>query len=321
VEVDVELHSKQSSSFPRSDHMRITFLGTSGSMPTPERGSSSIVIRKDREVIMLDCGEGTQRQMVKAGVGFQRDMRIFITHMHGDHILGLPGLLQSMSLLRREKDLHIYGPVGLIDFVKAFSESIGGPSFPVSIYEIQEPGIVHEGVGYTVEAVKAKHRETAWSYGVFESERPGKFHPIKAKELKIPIGRDWNKLQHGEPVKVDGQTITPDMVSDPPRPGRRIVYSGDTSPTHELTELARGADVLIHESTFMDELGERAEEDGHTTVTQAAELASKAGVTLLILTHISSRYANPDIILEEAKQVFEKVIVAEDLLWIEVPLK
>ena len=301
--------------------MRITFLGTSGSMPTPERGSSSIVIRKERQLIMLDCGEGTQRQMVMAGVGFQREMRIFITHMHGDHVLGLPGLLQSMSLLRREKELHIYGPVGLVGFVKAFSESIGDPSFPVILHEIQEPGVIHEEEGYTVEAVRANHRDTAWSFGLFESERPGKFHPDKAKKLEIPVGSDWSMLQHGETVEVDGRTITPDMVSDPPRPGRRIVYSGDTSPTEALTVLAKRADILIHEATFMDELADRADEDGHTTATQAAELAKKAKVGMLILTHISSRYPYPEIIQEEALQVFDKVTVAEDLMWIQVPLK
>lgn len=312
---------KSSSSYPRSDKMRITFLGTSGSMPTSERGSSSIVIRKDKELIMLDCGEGTQRQMVKAGMGFQRDMKIFITHMHGDHVLGLPGLLQSMSLLRREKELHIYGPEGIVEFVKVFSESIGRPSFPVILYEIMEPGVLHEEEDYSVEAVKAKHRDTAWSFGLFESERPGKFHPDKAKKLEIPVGSDWNKLQHGETIVVNGKTITPDMVSDPPRPGRRIVYSGDTSPNEELTELAKGADVLINEATFLDELADRAEEDGHTTASQAAELAKKAGVGMLILTHISSRYPYPELVQGEAEQVFENVTVAEDLMWIQVPLK
>lgn len=312
---------KPRSTSPRDDKLRITFLGTSGSMPTPQRGSSSVVIRTGRQVIMFDCGEGTQRQMVRVGIGFQKKMRIFISHLHGDHMLGLPGLLQSMSLLRREKELHIYGPVGLVKYVKAFSELLGGPIFPVILYEIQEPGVIHEEEGYKVEVVKANHRATAWSYGFFESERPGRFHPEKAKEMGIPVGPSWNRLQHGEPVEIDGQTFTPDMVTDPPRPGRRIIYSGDTSPTTELTELAKGADVLIHEATFLDELSERAEDDGHTTVLQAAELANKAGVDMLILTHISSRYPDPKVIMDEARPVFEKVTVAEDLMTISVQLK
>jgi ribonuclease Z len=301
--------------------MYITFLGTSGSMPTAERGSSSVVIRKGRQVIMFDCGEGTQRQMVSAGVGFQRSMRIFITHMHGDHVLGLPGLLQSMSLLRREKELHIYGPIGLTKFVKAFSESLGGPSFPVILHEIQEPGVVYEDDDYRVVTVKARHRDTAWSFGLFESERPGKFYIEKAKRLGIPVGPMWNKLQHGESIEIDGRMITPRMVTDPPRPGRRVVYSGDTSPTKELIELAKGADILIHEATFIDEMAERAEEDGHTTVLQAAELAKEAEVDWLVLTHISSRYPDQEVILEEAKHVFDRVVVAEDLMKIPIDLK
>lgn len=300
--------------------MRITFLGTSGSMPTDDRGSSSVVIRKNKQLIMFDCGEGTQRQMVRAGIGFQREMKIFISHMHGDHILGLPGLLQSMSLMRREKELNIYGPEGLIKFIKAFSDAIGGPVFPVKLYEIQESGVIHQEEEFRVEAVKAKHRATAWSFGLTEVDRPGEFHPEKARELGIPMGSDWNKLQHGESITFNDQIIEPSMVTDPPRPGRRIVYSGDTSPTEELTEFSRGASILIHEATFLDELEERAAEDGHSTARQAAELAKKAGVKRLILTHISSRYPEPSAVKDEVREVFENVVIAEDLMWIQVPL-
>lgn len=301
--------------------MRITFLGTSGSMPTDDRGSSSVVIRKEKQLIMFDCGEGTQRQMVRAGIGFQREMKIFITHMHGDHVLGLPGLLQSMSLLRREKELQIYGPVGLIQFVKSFSESLGGPAFPVTLYEIQEAGLIHEEETFKVEAIKAKHRATAWSFRLTESERPGIFHPEKAKRLGIPMGSDWNMLQHGESIIHNDKVIDPKMVTDPPRPGRKIVYSGDTSPTEEMVEFSRCANVLIHEATFLEELEERAEEDGHSTARQAAELAKKSGVKQLILTHISSRYPEPSIVKDEAEAIFHKVIIAEDLMWIQVPLE
>ncbi len=301
--------------------MRLTFLGTSGSMPTAERGSSSIVIRKGRQIIMFDCGEGTQRQMVKAGIGFQRPTRIFITHLHGDHVLGLPGLMQSMSLLRREKELHVYGPLGLVNYVKAVSETLGGPNFPVILYEIHEPGVIHEEDDYRIEAVPAKHRDTSWSYGFFESERPGRFHPEKAKELGVPLGPDWNRLQHGESITHEGRVIEPLMVTDPSRPGRSIVYSGDTSPNDELVKLASGVDILIHESTFLEELADRAAEDEHTTAGQAAEVARKAEVGRLILTHISSRYPDKGLVLAEAKKVFKKTTVAEDLMEIEVPLK
>ena len=301
--------------------MRITFLGTSGSMPSKDRGASGVVIRRGRELLMFDCGEGTQRQMVKAGIGFQRPMRVFITHLHGDHVLGLPALLQSMGLLRREKKLHVYGPEGLAKFVKAFSESLGGPQFPVILYEITESGVIHVEEGYRVEAVKAIHRTNSWSYGLFESPRLGLFNHERATELGLPEGPVWNRLQHGEEVEVDGVLFRPEMVCGPPREGRKIVYSGDTSPNDDLIELARGADVLIHESTFLDELSDRAEEDGHTTAAQAAEVAKKAGVGRLVLTHISSRYPEPDAILAEAKKMFENVIVASDLMELDVPLK
>ena len=301
--------------------MKITFLGTSGSMPSKDRGASGFVVRRGKELLMFDCGEGTQRQMVMARIGFQRPMRIFITHLHGDHVLGLPGLLQSMSLLRRENELHIYGPAGIVKFVQAFSESLGGPLFPVILYEVVESGVIHDEKEYRVEAVKAVHGTDSWSYGLFESSRPGRFDPERARKLGLPEGPHWNRLQHGEEVEVDGVIYRPEMVCGPPRDGRRIVYSGDTSPNEALIDLAIGVDVLIHESTFLDELSYRAEQDGHTTVFQAAEMAKKAQVEWLVLTHISSRYPEPDVVLAEAKKVFDNVVVASDFMEIDVPLK
>jgi len=290
-------------------------------MPTPQRGSSSVVVRRGRELMMFDCGEGTQRQMVKAHIGFQRPMKILISHLHGDHVLGLPGMLQSMSLMRREKPLHIYGPTGLVDYIKAFSDSLGGPTFPVILYEIKEPGIIFESEEYRIIAVKAKHRSIAWSYAIFESPRPGRFHPEKAQKLEIPKGTLWGGLQRGMTVEVEGRKIDSSQVTDPPRPGRRIIYSGDTSPTDALKEISKKADLLIHEATFLDELSDRAAEDGHTTSLQAAQLAKEAGVELLVLTHISSRYPDPEVVKAEASKIFSNVIVAEDLMELEIPLK
>lgn len=269
---------------------------------------------------MFDCGEGTQRQMVKAHVGFQRPMKILISHLHGDHVLGLPGLLQSMSLLRREKPLHIYGPEGLVQYVRAFSESLGAPSFPVVLYEIKEPGVIFDSDEYRLAAIPAIHRATAWSYLFIESDRPGRFYPDKAEKLGVPKGELWGKLHRGESVILEDQTITPSMVTGPVRRGRKIVYSGDTSPNPDLLELSRDADLLIHEATFLDELADRAEEDGHTTVLQAAQLAKDAGVTRLVLTHLSSRYPDPSVVLTEAKTVFDDVVVAEDFLEIKLEL-
>jgi len=301
--------------------MKLTFLGTSGSMPTERRGSPSLVIRVDRELLMFDCGEGTQRQMVKAHMGFQRPMKIFISHLHGDHVLGLPGLIQSMSLLHREEILHIYGPEGLVEYIKAFSDMLGGPSFPVIIYEIKQPGIIFESEKYKVKAVKAIHRITAWSYGFYEQPKPGKFYPEKAIQLGVPKGALWGKLQRGEPVTIGERVIYPGEVTGPKRLGRSIIYSGDTAPNRGIVDLAQGATVLIHEATFMEALSERAKQDGHTTARQAAQIAKEAGVKQLILTHISSRYPDPDELRSEAAEVFENVIVAEDLMELDLPLE
>ncbi len=259
--------------------------------------------------------------MVKAHIGFQRPMKIFISHLHGDHVLGLPGLLQSMSLMRREKELHIYGPTGLVNYVRAFSESLGGPTFPVILCEITEPGIVYESDEYRVVAVNAIHRNTAFSYGFFETSRPGRFHPERAKKLGVPEGELWGKLQRGEAIELDEKLIQSDQVCDKQRPGRKIIYSGDTAPNKELLEISHKADVLIHEATFLDELADRAADDGHTTALQAAQFAAEADVDILVLTHISSRYPDPEVILSEASTKFKNVKVAEDFLELDVPLK
>ena len=305
---------------PADVEMRLVFLGTSGSMPTKTRGSSSTVLRLGRDLIMFDCGEGTQRQMVRARIGFRRNMVLLVSHLHGDHVLGIPGLLQTMSLLRRERQLDVYGPAGLIDYIKAFTESLGGPTFPVLLHEIQEPGVVHENQRISIHAVRSQHIVESWSYAVVERPRPGRFHPDRAIALGVPEGRLWHMLQHGIEVTVDDRVVKPEQVTDPPRRGRRVVYSGDTRPTAELIELARGADVLVHEATFTEELRERAVEDYHSTAAEAAEVAKKAGVRLLVLNHISSRYPEPRVLLDEAKEVFGNTLVAEDLMELEVPL-
>jgi ribonuclease Z len=298
--------------------LKVTFLGTSGSMPTPERSSSCVAVRMGRGVILLDCGEGTQRQMVAAHIGFSRVKLIFITHIHGDHILGTPGLLQSMTLQRREEPLDIYGPRGTHAFLQGVSNTLGGPGFPVTVHEITEPGVVYNSRGFRVEACRAEHRLEAWSYAIMESPRPGRFHPEKAHALGVPEGVLWKRLQGGEDVEVGGDIVASREVCDFPRPGRRIVYSGDTKPSENVINLAQGADLLIHEATFNDDLAERALEDGHSTVSQAAEVAKKADVKRLILTHISSRYGDPTPLLEAAQRTFPKTTIAADLLEVDV---
>jgi ribonuclease Z len=300
--------------------MKVVFLGTSGSMPTPERGSSSVAVQMGRSVILLDCGEGAQRQMVAAHIGFSRVKLIFITHLHGDHLLGAPGLLQSMTLQRRVEPLDIYGPLGTHEFLQGVSNTLGGPGFPVTVHELNEPGRVSDSKGFTVEACRADHRGEAWSYAVVEKSRPGRFHPEKARALNVPEGVLWKRLQDGEDVEVDDKLVRSLNITDPPRLGRRLVYTGDTRPSEEITMMAAGADLLIHEATFGDELVERAAEDGHSTVSQAAEVAMKARVKRLILTHISGRYGDVEPLLEAARRIFPSTLIASDLLEVEVPL-
>jgi ribonuclease Z len=301
--------------------MKIVFLGTSGSMPTQSRGSSAIAIRREGEIILFDCGEGTQKQMVAARIGFRRRMRIFITHLHGDHVLGLPGLLQTMTLLRRERPLNLYGPRGLRAFVEAFSSVLGLPGFPLKIREHMEGSVVFGGPGYRVEAVEADHDGDCWSYALVEAPRPGRFHPDKARALGVPEGVLWKKLQRGGDVILEDSTLVRSSeVVDPPRRGKKIVYSGDTRPSKALVKLAEGADILLHEATFDDSLAERAIDDGHSTASQAAEVAESANVGRLLLTHISSRYPDPGVLLEQARNIFKNTAVAEDLMKIDIPL-
>ncbi len=294
--------------------MRIIFLGTSGSMPTQRRGSSAIVVKRGREIIFFDCGEGTQRRMVEAGIGFRRPTKVFISHLHGDHVLGLPGLLQSMTLLTREQSLDVYGPKGLADFLRSFSETIGGPGFPVNILEIISNGLIFTGDEYNVVAVQADHDVPSWSYILEEHPKPGKFHPEIAKALNIPEGPLWKKLQQGEDILLEnGTLVEASQVVDPSRKGLKITYSGDTRPNESLVKAAYESDLLIHEATFDRELLERAGENRHSTAGQAAEIAKKAKVRKLVLTHISSRYPDPSPLLEEAKVIFPETIIAEDL--------
>ena len=302
--------------------LRITFLGTAASIPTKTRALSAVALKREGELFLFDCGEGVQRQMITAKIGFNRKTRIFITHMHGDHILGLPGLLQTMSLLGRDKPLQIYGPQGIAEFIDAIKRTVKfALKFPVEVYEIED-GLIVEEKEYEIRSAWAEHSVPSLAYALIEKPRPGRFNPERAISLGVPKGPLWSRLQRGENVQLpDGRTIKPSDVLGPPRPGRKIVYVGDTRPSNAIADFAFGADVLIHEATFADDLAERAEEDMHSTPSGAAIIAKKAKVELLVLTHISARYGDPKVLLEEAKKNFPNVLVAEDYMSIDVPLK
>lgn len=303
--------------------LQIVFLGTAGSIPTPQRGLPSIAIRRKGEIIIFDCGEGTQRQMIQAGLSFHRETKVFITHMHGDHVLGLPGMLQTMALLNRERTVEVYGPVGIEAFFEAVKETVQfHPTFPIEVSEVRDVGVVCKEREYEVHTTWVNHVSCpSLSYALIEKPRPGRFYPARAKALGVPEGPLWSKLQHGSTLKLpSGRIVKPEDVVGPPRPGRKIVYSGDTSPSEALVRLAKEASLLIHEATFDDELQERAIEDGHSTPTQAAKTAREAKTKRLILTHISSRYKDSSLLLEQAKKIFPRVDVAEDLMRIDLPL-
>lgn len=298
------------------------FLGTGGSVPSIARSLPSVLIQRQGEQLMFDCGEGVQRQMMKAKVGFHKKMKVFVSHMHGDHVLGLPGMLQTMTLLGRERKLEVFGPEGVEGFLDCVRDSLQfGLTFPVEIHEITDEGVVFENKEYTVEAVLSNHVADGWSYAYVEKLRPGKFYPDKAEALGVPQGELWSKLQHGEKVEsMDGRVIRPETVMGPLRKGRKIVYSGDTRPFKRFVEFAAEADLIVHETTFDDALSEKAEADGHSTPSQAAMQAKKAKAKKLVLTHISARYTDTELLLEQAKKIFKNVVVAKDFLVIEMPL-
>jgi ribonuclease Z len=302
--------------------LRIIFLGTAGSVPTQKRSLPAVIIQRKGEQIMFDCGEGVQRQMIRAKVGFHKKMKVFISHMHGDHVLGLPGLLQTMALLDREKKLDVYGPSGIKRFLEDVRETVQFVlTFPVEIHEIYEAGVVCEEQEYTVQAAWANHVIPNLAYAFVEKPRPGKFYPEKAKALGVPEGPLWSRLQHGRKVKLpDGRVVKPEDVTGVPRTGRKIIYTGDTRPFKDFVKFAANADLLIHDATLDEALAERAEEDGHSTPSQAARNAKKAKVKRLILTHISARYKDTSTLLKHARKIFRNTQVAEDFMQIEMPL-
>jgi ribonuclease Z len=302
--------------------LRIIFLGTGGSLPTRNRNPSAVMVNREGELILFDCGEGTQQQMMRAKTGMMSLSSIFVSHFHADHFLGIPGLIQTMSFMGRTEPLLIYGPEGTMEFTELF-KALGYFNLKYEVRGIQlNPGDLVKREGYVIQALKTEHSIPSLGYALIENPRPGRFNREKAIELGIPPGPSFAKLQKGNSVEVNGKLVKSEDVMGALRPGRTIIYSGDTRPCESILKASRDADVLIHDGSFADEMADWAEESKHSTAGEVAALAREAGVRKLILTHISSRYTDDaEPLLSDSKNVFENVIIAEDLMKIEVPYR
>jgi ribonuclease Z len=292
--------------------LSIFFAGTAGSVPSARRGLPAVLIRRGSDRILIDCGEGTQRQLVRS-VGLADLTEVFLTHLHTDHWLGLPGMLKSFDLRDRDRPLTVYGPPGTRKLLLALHSVWGRTRYPVDIVELEPMEAVRRD-GYTIGAIPVRHRGPAYGYALVEDPRPGRFDAELAQRLGVPFGPDFGRLQRGETVN----GVAPEQVIGPERPGRKLVFSGDTRPCEAVAIAAHQADVLVHESTFSAEERERARETGHATASEAAALARDAGVSLLALTHLSSRYGGREL-RDEARAIFPRTEVPRDFDAIEVP--
>lgn len=297
--------------------MEITFLGTSSAVHSYSRNHPAIVLKAFGEVMLFDCGEGTQRQIIFGKVSPMKISKIFISHFHGDHILGLPGLLQSMNFRGRENKLCIYGPKGLHQLEQAiYSLGYSKIEFPIEFIEIGSQ-IVVETDEYIIKSQEVHHNVPSLAYSIEEKKKP-KFLREKAIKLGVPVGPDFGKLHNGEEVEVNGKIIKPEQVLGEPRKGIKITYSGDTTPCEEMVQFAKDSTLLIHESTYKLEDKDKAEENFHSTSTDAALIAKKSNSEELILTHISTRYKDVKDLLTEAQEVFENTKLAKDLMTIKL---
>ncbi len=288
-------------------------------MPTAHRAPAALLVRRGGDRLLFDCGEGTQRQLLRSSVGLVDLQEIFVTHFHADHVLGLPGMLKTFALRGRDVPLDIYGPRGLRDLLGSLKRVVGRLSYEVRLTELA-PGDALERSDYRLATFAVSHGVSSLGWSLIEATRPGRFDVERADALGVPNGPARGVLQRGEAVTVPegGRIVAPEDVLGPPRPGRKLVLTGDTAPTDEIAEAAWGADVLITEATFSEEERDRAEETLHQTATQAAEIASRAEVELLALTHLSNRYFGPEI-AREARAIFPDTVVPRDFDVIEVP--
>jgi ribonuclease Z len=302
--------------------LSLTFLGTAAACPTVDRNVSGLALMREGETLLFDCGEGTQRQMMRYGVGFSfKD--VFLTHYHSDHFLGLIGLFRTMGLMDRQEGVTIYGPRPAQRILShALAVGIERTKFPVEIVEL-EPGAVLGRGDYEIRTFATEHRTDTIGFALVEHDRLGRFDPEAARAAGVPEGPLWGKLHRGLAVTLDdGRVVTADGIVGSRRPGRTVVYSGDTRPCRAVLTAARDADLLVHEATFGTDERERALETGHSTAAEAAELAREAGARRLVLTHISARYTReaPEL-LAEAAAIFPDVTIARDGMTVEVPYR
>ena len=293
--------------------LSVFFVGTGGSVPSARRGLPALLIRRGGDRLLFDCGEGTQRQLVRS-VGLLDMESVFITHFHADHWLGLPGMLKSFALRERHDPLTVYGPRGLSELMGVMRIVYGRLPYQLDVVEL-EPAQTVERDGYLIASIPVRHRgEASFGYALVEESRPGHLDAQLAERLGVQPGPDFGRLQRGESVG----DVSPEQVMGPPREGRKIVLSGDTSPCEPLAIAAHAADLLVHEATFAQEEADRARETSHSTARQAGELAREADVRLLALTHFSCRYAGGEL-LEEARQVFAATEAPRDFDTIDIP--
>jgi len=294
--------------------LTVTFLGTGGSVPTRFRNLPSVLLRTGPDLLLFDCGEGTQKQFLQTRAGMNRKMRIFISHLHGGHVFGLPGMLHSLAFMGRTRELEIYGPKGIHQLVSGINNIVkfNAIQFPLIIKEVHAGRIVNDEA-YVVHATKADHGITCYAYAFEEKPRPGRFDPKRAKQLGIPEGPLWKKLQSAKSVKIGSKVIQAKLVVGPPRRGLKLTYAVDTRPSMNIIKLARNSDLLIHDSTFESAAGTKARDYGHSTSIEAAKIAKKCKAKKLALFHISAKYENATPLLIQARKVFRQTVLAMDM--------
>jgi ribonuclease Z len=294
----------------------VLFLGTAGSVPTARRALPATLVRRGGDRLLFDCGEGTQRQLLRS-VGLIELEEIFLTHFHADHVLGLPGLLKTYGLRGRDRPLTVYGPAGLEQLFRALQPVIGRTGFELRLVQL-DPNAELVRDGYRIGAFEVSHGVRALGYAVVEDHRPGRFDEARARALGIEPGPDFGRLQRGEAVRGPNAEVLPEQVVGEPRRGRTVVLPGDTAPYETTIAAAWRADLLVHEATFTDQEADRARETRHSTARGAAELAARAEVAMLALTHVSPRYGGREL-RDEARSVFAPTIVPRDFDRVEIP--